>query len=122
MKAGAHDDIGSVEAAEYSIEIGRVMLAISVDLNHRLIPLALGVKEGRAHSAANPDIEGKRHYGGPGLLRTQCCVVGRTIVHDEDVGVGAVLANLGDDVGDRTLLIPGRDRNEHALASHKGSR
>ena len=122
MKARAHDDIGGVEAAEHAIEIGRIMLAISVDLNHRLIPLALGVKEGRAHRAANPDIEGERDHYGPGLLSTCGCVVGRTIVDDEDVGVGAVLANLGDDVGDGTLLIPGRDRNEHALASHKGSR
>ena len=98
------------------------MLAIGIDLHERAVSLALCEKKRGSHGAAHADIERKGDHHGAGLPGSQRCGIGGAVVHDEDVSVRAMLANLRDDVGDRPLLIPGRDRHEHALASHKGSR
>ena len=76
------------------------MLTVSVDLNHRLVALPLGVKEGSAHRSADADVEGQRHHHGAGLLSQLGRVVGRAVVDHEDVCVWTVLTDFGDDVGD----------------------
>ena len=122
MKTGADHHIGYIQAAKHSVEISRVMLAIGIHLDERLVPLAPREQEGRPHGATDAHVEGERHDDSPSLSGKECRLVGGAVIHDEDVGIGAVLADLGNDTCDRPLLIPGGDCDEHALASHKGSR
>ena len=122
MKTGADHHIGSIQTAEYSVEVGGVVLAIRIHLYERLVALAACEEERSSHGAADAHVEGERHHDSPSLSGKECRVIGGAIIHDEDVGIRPMLANLGNDTCDRPLLIPGGDRDEHALASHKGSR
>ena len=122
MKTGADHYIGLIQTAEHAIEVGGVVLAIGIHLNERLIALAPCEEERSSHGAADAHIEGEGDHDGPRLSGKACRLIGGAVVYDEDVGIRAMLANLGNDTCDRSLLIPGGDRDEHALASHKGSR
>ena len=69
MEAGADDDVGVVESVEQGVELGGLVLAVGVDLDHRRVALAVGVEEGRAHGAADADVEGQHHDGRAGPPR-----------------------------------------------------
>ena len=57
-----------VEPVEHAVEVGRVVLAVGIDLHQGVVALALGVEEGRAHGPADADVERQRHDGRPRLL------------------------------------------------------
>ncbi|CAB4836009.1 unannotated protein [freshwater metagenome] len=88
------------------------MLPVGIDLNQRLIALALGIEKGGAHGPADTNIEWQRDHHGSGLLGDLGGVIGRTVINHQNARGWQVLLNLGDDVGDRALLIPGGDRDK----------
>ena len=59
MESGADHDVGVRQSVEHAIEIGRVVLAIGIDLHEGAIAAPLRMQEGGAHGAADPDIEGQ---------------------------------------------------------------
>jgi hypothetical protein len=122
MEAGTHNHIRVYEPVEEPVEIGRVVLAIGINLNHGVIPLALGIEEGGAHGATHSYVEGQRDYCGSCAGRQRCRVISGSIIDDQDVSLGAMGADFGDDVSDRSALIPRRNGHKFAALCHVGQR
>ena len=122
MKARADHNVGLVKTRKQLVEIGRIVLPIGVDLHQGLVALTLGIEKGGAHGPTNPNVEGQRDHRGP---RARCYpggVVGRAIIDYQNVRGRQVLLNLGDDVCDRALLIPGGDRDQCIAGAHRRPR
>ena len=93
------------------------MLAVGVEVGAAVVALAQRVEVAGLQGRAEPLVEGQRGDQRAGLARPRGGRVGRAVVDDEQVGPGHVLADVADHLGDRGLLVPGRNEDE---SSHQG--
>jgi len=90
----------------------RRVLAVGVEVGAAVVALAQGIEVARLQRRAEPLVEGEGGDEDAALARPRRRRVGRAVVDDEDVGPWEVLADVGDDRGDRGLLVPGRDEDK----------
>ena len=93
-------------------DLDRRMLAVGVEVGAAVVALAQGVEVAGLQRRPQALVEGQGGDEDAALAGARRGRVGRAVVDDEDVGAGDVLAHVGDDGGQRGLLVPGGDEDE----------
>ena len=88
------------------------MLTVGVDLDDDVVVTPLRKAEPRAHRTPDAQVVGQRQDLCAGPAGDTGGVIGRAVVHHEDVRVRSHLAHFFDDVADRRLFVPRRDDDE----------
>jgi len=112
VEAGADYHIRLVESAEQGVQVARIMLTVRVDLDDDVVVTPLRKAEPRAHRTPDAQVVGQRQDLCAGPAGDTGGVIGRAVVHHEDVRVRSHLAHFFDDVADRRLFVPRRDDDE----------
>ena len=98
-KARADCDIGAAlfDRSGQLPDPGRVMLAVGVDHDAQVVPVAHTVQKSRLHRATVAEVDGERDHAGAQAGRNFRGGVTAAVVDDEQVVTRRGLANLGDD-------------------------
>ena len=108
---GADDDVGVAgeDRLEQPVDLARVVLPVSVDLDREFAAAAPGPLDTGLHGAADAEVERKLDDFGAGATSDGGRLVGRAVVDDDDLELGLGRPELGDDARDRVGLVEGRD-------------
>jgi len=109
METSSYNDIGLIQTTQKSIQVGRIMLTVGIDLNQGVESTALSKEEGRPHRATDTHVKRQRHDRCSGQLSIQCSGIRGSIVDNQDVCRRLVSLDCSDDCTNRTLLVPRRD-------------
>ncbi len=110
---GTDGDVGVLQTCQDRVDVGRVVLAVGIDLDHGVVAMPLGVDEPGPHGATDAEVERQVEHGGA----SRSGHVGggvRGAVVDDDHGVVDGGEYLGHRRGDVLLLVPGRHDHQHA--------
>lgn len=95
-------------------DLGRVVLAVGVDLDHGVVTSLEGVREPGAHRATDAEVDRQLEHFGTALSRHACGPVGRTVGDDEDVIAVARRCQLLKDARKASFLVERRHDDEDA--------
>lgn len=103
-------------------QVGRIVLAVGVELDGDVVPVVDGPAEAGLQRRADAEVVGVREHArarpGDDLARA----VARAVVHHHHVHVGPALAQLGERARQARLLVQGRDHDQHPGRAHAGLR
>ena len=88
------------------------MLAVGIDLGRKVVGVALRVLVAGLDGTADAEVERVLDHGRAGPLGLLGGTVGRPVVDDQDVEVGALLVDRRHDARDGLLLVVGGDDRE----------
>ena len=119
-KTGADDDVVVRERGDQVRDVAWVVLPVTIDLDHHVVPVLQGVGVAGPHGAADAQSERQSKDCG---TRPQCHLargVARVVVDDQDVYVGRGEVNVTNDGGHRLHFVECRDdhKNGTVLRSH----
>ena len=117
-RAADHVDAVSGHRVLEAAQLGRVVLAVTVDLGHPLVAVVVGKDEARLHRTADAEVERQPDDLGAGLLGEHRSRVGRPVIDNEDVELRRLPVKGGHHVGDGGRFVVGGDDGEAAEVSH----
>lgn len=121
METRPYHNIGTFQSFKKAVDIGRIMLAVRINLDDAGIPMSPCEEERGSHRAAHPNIERKTDDLGSGAARDFRSGICRSVVHDQYISIGTMLTNFGDHVRYRAFLIPRWNGYQITGSSHKST-
>jgi hypothetical protein len=118
VEASSYNYVCISKPDEQAVEIGWIVLSISVDLHEGVVALPTSMKEGSSHSTANAYVERQRHNRRPRTTSYRRRAIDRAIIDYKDLDLRLVFAHLLDDISYRPFFIPGRNCNEGSGSLH----